>query len=274
MDIHQLVKNAGVYLALYGWNVVYALGILIVGYVLAKSLRKGLRKMMNKRKLDATLVSFVANLAYALVLAFVVLAALNRIGIDTTTFVAVIGAAGLAIGLALQGSLANFAAGFLLIIFRPFKAGDFVEAGGSTGVVSEVSIFTTIMKTPDNVLIIIPNSNILGDTIKNFSREDLRRVDLTITLAYGDDLPRAKEALLSILSEDERILADPEPAVVVTDLSDTGIRFAVRSWVKNSDYWAVHGSLLEAIRLRFEKEGFTAPLQFRELRMIQEKAKQ
>jgi len=209
--------------------------------------------------MDAALVHFVLSLVYWGLLAIVVIAALGQLGIQTASFVAIIGAAGLAIGLALQGSLSNFASGVLLLVFKPFKAGDFVEAAGTAGSIEKIQIFTTELVTPDNKQIIIPNSAITGGTITNYSAKDTRRVDLTIGISYDDDIDKARELIFDEISKDDRILKEPEPVVLVMTLGDSSVNFAVRSWAATSDYWPVYTSLTESIKKRFDKDGISIP---------------
>jgi small conductance mechanosensitive channel len=227
--------------------------------------------MMTKAEVDDTLISFVGNLTYIALLVFVIIAAINQLGIQTTSFIAVIGAAGLAIGLALQGSLANFAAGVLMIIFRPFKVGDFVEAAGVAGVVEAVQIFTTQLKTPDNKTIIIPNASVTGGSITNFSAKDTRRVDMVIGVGYGDDLKKVREILEDILAKDDRILKDPEPTIGVLELADNSVNFAVRPWVKTGDYWGVYFDVTETVKRRFDEEGISIPYPQRDVHLYEYK---
>jgi small conductance mechanosensitive channel len=246
-------------LAFYGLKVVAAIAILIIGRMVAGWIRGLIRKMMEKAGTDPMLVSFVGNLTYFALLAFVVIAALNQLGIQTTSFIAILGAAGLAIGLALQGSLQNFAAGVLIIIFRPYKVGDFIEGGGTTGVIEAMDIFTTRMKTGDNKTVIVPNAGILGGNITNYSAKPTRRVDLVIGVGYGDDLAKVKAVLKDVLDADPRIHADPAPTVGVVELADNSVNLVVRPWVDSGDYWPVHFDLLETIKNRFDAEGISIP---------------
>ena len=223
---------------------------------------------MEKAKLDTTLIKFVSNLAYALMLAFVVVAALGRLGVDTTSFAAIIAAGGLAVGFALQGSLGNFAAGVMLITFKPFKVGDLVEVGGSTGVVEEVQIFNTMLKTADNVTIIVPNGSITGGTITNYSAQATRRIDLVFGCGYGDDLKAVKAYLEEVLAAEERVLKDPAPTVAVAELGDCSVNFVVRPWVNAADYWAVRFDLLERIKLGFDERGFSIPYPTQDLHIV------
>ncbi|MCD4846803.1 MAG: mechanosensitive ion channel [Candidatus Aegiribacteria sp.] len=243
----------------YGLKIVAAVLIVIVGRLVALGVRKLLRKIMLKSKVDETLVSFTTSLGYVTLLAFVIIAALGQLGIQTTSFVAIIGAAGLAIGLALQGSLANFAAGVLMIIFKPFKVGDFIEGGGVSGSVEEIGIFTTVMKSPDNKMIIVPNAKMTSNNIVNYTANDCRRVDIVAGVGYGDDLDKVRGVLEDILSADDRILKDPAPTIGVLELADSSVNFAVRPWVKTENYWDVFFATQESIKKRFDAEGISIP---------------
>ena len=216
-------------------------------------------KTLRKSRVDDTLVSFVSSLTYAVLLCIVVIAALGKLGFQTTSLVAILGAAGLAVALSLQGSLANFASGVLMIIFRPFKVGDFIEGAGVSGTVEAISIFTTELKSGDNKKIIVPNSKLTGDTITNFSAKEVRRIDMVVAAGYGDDLDKVKGVLRNILDQDERILKDPAPVVAVLALADSSVNFAVRPWVKTADYWPVNFALQETIKKRFDIEGISIP---------------
>lgn len=255
----DLIAKLWEFLAIYGIKIIVAIIVLIVGRWIAKLLRGITQKVMTKRKLDSTIVSFVANLIYILLLTFVILAALGQLGIQTTSLIAVIGAAGLAIGLALQGSLANFAAGFLMIIFRPFKVGDYIEGAGVAGTVEEIQIFTTQLKTPDNRTIIIPNAKLTADNITNYTTKETRRVDLVVCIGYGDDIDNAKKVIAGLLAQDERILKDPPSTIGVIELADSSVNFVVRPWVKSEDYWNVYFDITENIKKRFDVEGISIP---------------
>ena len=245
--------------AIYGIRVIAALAILIIGRWVAKGLRNLLRRIMKRGEVDKTLISFVCNLVYVLLLAFVVIAAINKLGIQTTSFIAIIGAAGLAIGLALQGSLANFAAGVLMIIFRPFKVGDLIEGGGTAGTVEEIQIFATQLKSADNKTIIVPNSKILGGNIVNYSTKETRRVDMTFGIGYDDDIDKSRSVIQGIISKDERVLKDPAPLVVVSELADSSVNFTVRVWTKSGDYWGVFFDTTEAVKKQFDAEEISIP---------------
>jgi len=245
--------------------------VFVVGRWVAKGLTKFAEKVMNKRQVDPTIVSFVDNMTYIALLVFVVLAALGQLGIQTTSFIAVIGAAGLAIGLALQGSLSNFAAGFLMIIFRPFKVGDFIEGAGVAGTVEKIQIFTTQLKTPDNKTIIIPNAKLSSDNIVNFSEKGTRRVDLVFGIGYGDDIDHAKKVIMDVLAKEERILKDPATTIGVVELADSSVNFAVRPWVKADDYWSVYFNLTENIKKNFDSQGISIPFPQRDVHMYEHK---
>ena len=213
----------------------------------------------RRSKLDDTLARFTANLAHAALLVFVVLAALAQLGVQTTSFVAVIGAAGLAVGLALQGSLSNFAAGALIILFKPYKAGDHVEGAGKEGTVEEVQIFTTVLNTPDNRRVIVPNSQMMNGVITNISANDTRRVDLTVGVSHEEDLQRVKELLTATLAEEPRILEAPAPMIAVQELADSSTNLVVRPWVRAPDYWPVYWNLTERLKERFREGGVSLP---------------
>ena len=254
-------------IAFYGLKVIAAIAILVIGRYVAIAVRNLLRRVMRKSSVEETLVSFVSNVAYVALLAFIVIAALGQLGVHTASFVAVIGAAGLAIGLALQGSLANFAAGVLMIIFKPFKVGDYIEGGGTAGTVEEISIFTTVLKSPDNRKIIVPNAKMTGDNIVNYSAKEQRRIDIVAGVSYGDDLDKVRRVLEQILAEDARILKDPAPTIGVLALADSSINFAVRPWVKTGDYWPVYFDTQEKIKKRFDAEGISIPFPQRDVHL-------
>ena len=247
------------WIALYGLNIIGALVILIVGRWVSMGVRSLIGKLMSRAGVDKTLISFVRNLSYVALLAFVIIAALSRLGIQTASFIAVIGAAGLAIGLALQGSLANFAAGVLMIIFKPFKVGDFIEGAGVSGVAEEIGIFTTALKSPDNKKVIVPNAKVTGDNIVNYTAKEMRRVDMVAGVSYSDDLGKVKTVLQEIMEGDERILKDPAPKIAVLELADSSVNFVVRPWVNTGDYWDVFFDTQEKIKLRFDAEGISIP---------------
>ena len=244
-----------------GWitAAVVALLIFIIGKWLARKITNLVKKAMAKANMDETLISFLGNGVYMILMVCVVLAALDYLGVKTTGFIAILGAAGLAVGLALQGSLANFASGVLIIMFRPFKKGDAVDGGGVFGVVEEITILTTVMRTPDNKVIIVPNSQIMGGAITNFSTKPTRRVDLVIGCGYDDDLKKVRSVLEGILDNDERVLKDPAYTIGVSELGDSSVNFVVRPWVNAADYWDVYFETQEAVFNRFGEEGISIP---------------
>jgi small conductance mechanosensitive channel len=247
------------YVTEYGLKVIVALLVFIVGKWVAGMVRKAVRRAMERAKVDETLIGFLSNIVFYLLMVAVVIAAVSQVGIQTTSFVAVLGAAGLAVGLALQGSLSNFASGVLLILFRPFKVGDFVEAGGVMGTVDGIGILMTHMRTPDNKGITVPNSQIMAGQITNFNAYDTRRVDLTFGIGYGDDIDKAKAILLDLVASDPRTLKDPAPMIAVNQLADSSVNIIVRPWVKSGDYWGLYWDMQEAAKKRFDAEGVTIP---------------
>ncbi|MBN1381580.1 MAG: mechanosensitive ion channel [Deltaproteobacteria bacterium] len=246
-------------ITIYGLKIIAAIVILIVGCIVAKWIRSVFGRLLRKRNVDEILVSFVVSLTYWAIIAFVIIAALGQLGVQTASFIAVVGAAGLAIGLALQGSLANFAAGVLMIIFKPFKVGDYIEAGGTAGTVEGIGIFTTELKSPDNRKIIIPNAKVTSDCITNYSAKEERRVDIVAGVSYKDDLDKVRKVLEGILAEDDRILKEPAPTIGVVELGDSSVNFVVRPWVKTADYWNVYFATQEKIKKRFDAEGISIP---------------
>lgn len=254
-----------------GMRVLFAIVILIVGALIAKMIKGIVSRVMTKRNVDPIIVSFIANFTYILLMVFVVLAALGKVGVTTTSFVAVIGAAGLAIGLALQGALSNFAAGFLMIIFRPFKKGDYVQAGGAEGSVDEIQVFTTIINTIDNRRVIVPNSKVMGDNITNYTANGIRRVDLVFGVSYSDSISKVKAVLERIASEDERILEDPAAQVMLTELGDSSVNFTMRVWLKVEDYWPFSFDTTEKVKIEFDKEGISIPFPQRDVHLFNEK---
>jgi len=245
--------------ASFGLRLIAALAIFVIGRWVARWLSGLLEKGMQKAGTDQTLVVFLRNIVYVGLMVFVILAAIGQLGIQTTSFLAVLGAAGLAVGLALQGSLANFAAGVLIIIFRPFKVGDYIEAGGVAGVVKAISIFTTTLQTPDNKVVIVPNAQVNSGTITNYSANDTRRVDMVFGVGYGDDLDKVRSVIEQVLAADERVLKDPAPLIAVSELADSSVNFNVRPWVNAPDYWGVYFDTHEQIKKRFDQEGISIP---------------
>ena len=243
----------------YGPSVLAALIIFVVGWTVAKVIRGVLRRALNRAGFDETLGVFLSRLAYMLLLAFVVIVTIQKLGVDTTSFAALIAAGGLAIGLALQSSLSNFASGVMLIALRPFKVGDFIEAGGTSGKVTAIAVFATELVTGDNKKVIIPNSAIASGTITNYSAMDTRRIDLVVGVGYDADLRQARKILENILSDESRVLTEPAPLVAVSNLGESSVDFVVRPWVKAADYWPVTFDLNERIKLRLDDEGISIP---------------
>jgi small conductance mechanosensitive channel len=236
-----------------------AMVIFFVGRIVAKIVSGGVRKLMHAQEVDHILESFVGNLVHWTLMTFVIIAAISQLGIQTTSLIAIMGAAGLAIGLALQGSLANFAAGVLIVMFRPYRMGDFVEAAGVAGVVVQVQILTTVLKTGDNKQIVVPNGQIMGSIITNFSANDTRRVDMVVGVSYDDDIDKVRATIKDLIDSDDRILKDPECLIAVAELADSSVNFNVRPWVKTVDYWGVMFDFTEAVKKRFDKEGISFP---------------
>ena len=253
-----------------GLNLLLALIIIGIGAWISKIIRKGIQRALSARNLEPTIISFVGNVVYIAIMAFVILAALERVGFKTTGFAAVIAAAGLAIGLALQGSLSNFAAGFLIILFRPFKKGDYVEAAGTAGIVEEIHIFTSVFRTPDNKKIIIPNSKITADNITNYSAMATRRVDWVFGVSYEDDIDKVKAAIRKVIEGDERIHKEPAPAIVLSAMADSSVNFTTRGWVDAPNYWPVFFDVNEKIKKTFDAEGITIPFPQRDVHLYQQ----
>ncbi|MDX1500067.1 MAG: mechanosensitive ion channel [Woeseiaceae bacterium] len=253
----------------FGINIVTALVIFYVGRLVTNILAGGLRRVLERQQIDKTLTTFIFNLVRITLLVFVVIAAIGALGVQTTSFIAVLGAAGLAVGLALQGSLSNFAAGVLIVLFRPYKVGDWIEAAGIAGTVLEVQILTTVLKTGDNKRVIVPNSQIMGSIITNYSAHDTRRIDLVVGVGYGDDLDKVRATIEEVIGAEERILEDPPCQVAVSELGDSSVNFVVRPWVGTSDYWPVRFALTEAIKKRFDQEGISIPFPQRDVHIHQ-----
>jgi small conductance mechanosensitive channel len=251
-----MVKTTGVDFAI---NLVIAIVIFYVGKWVVNLIISGMLKAMKKGDMDKTLRRFIANLARMLLMLFVIIAAINQLGVQTASLIALVGAAGLAVGLALQGSLANFASGVLIVLFRPYKVGDFIEGAGIAGSVEEVQILTTVLKTGDNKQVIVPNSQIMGATITNYSANETRRIDLVVGVSYDDDLDQVRKELESLVAADDRILDDPPVTIAVSALADSSVNFVVRPWVKTADYWGVNFGLTEAIKKRFDEVGISFP---------------
>jgi small conductance mechanosensitive channel len=271
MDISHLFAKVYELLTFYGLKVLAALVILIVGRWVALGVAKIIKRVMIKSKVDDTLVSFVRNLSYIGLLAFVIIAALNQLGIQTASFIAVLGAAGLAIGLALQGSLGNFAAGVLMIIFKPFKVGEYIEGAGTAGTVEKIEIFTTQLKTPDNKTVIVPNAKMTGDNITNYTVKGTRRVDFVFGIGYDDDIDKARSLIKAIIDQDERVLGEPEPMIAVSALADSSVNLTVRAWTTANDYWSFYFDTTEKVKKKFDAEGVNIPFPQRDVHLYEHK---
>lgn len=255
-QVMDLIANQGVDIAI---QVALALVIFVVGRWVAQWVTNMIRKALAKTDMEDTLERFLCNIIYTALLAVVVIAAIGQLGVETTSLLAIFGAAGLAIGLALQGSLSNFAAGVLIVAFRPYKVGDFIEAGGESGSVDEVQIFTTILKSPDNKKIIVPNAQVMAGTITNYSALGTRRVDMVFGIGYDDDIDAAYRVLKEIIEADDRILKDPAYGIALNELADSSVNFNVRPWVDSGDYWGVYNDVTEQVKRRFDAAGISIP---------------
>ena len=264
-----LVQTLVTLVSTWGLQVLGALAVLIVGRIVAGWLRRMTRRSLERAELEPVLIPFLANGVYYLALAAVLIAVLGLFGVQTTSLVAVLGAAGLAVGLALQGTLSNFSAGVMLLVFRPFKIGDYVEAGGEAGSVQEIGVFSTVLHTPDNVRITIPNSAVFGQTIKNYSANDTRRNDLVIGISYEDDIARAIETIQRVLAADARVLEEPKAAVAVAELADSSVNLVVRPWCAGSDYWGLRFDLTRKLKEELEAAGCSIPYPQRDLHLNQ-----
>ncbi|WP_269527081.1 mechanosensitive ion channel family protein [Coraliomargarita parva] len=270
IDIDQILQTITELLSTYSLRVLAALAIFFIGRYCVGLIMKALRSALEKRKVEPSLVGFSCGLTHALLLTLVVIAALGQLGVQTASFVAILGAAGLAVGLALQGSLSNFASGVLIIIFKPYRVGDYVVAGSGEGIVEEIHIFTTTLVTLDNRTQIIPNSVATSGLIENYSAKGTRRLDLVAGVSYGDDILKVKAVLQDILDNEPRILPEPKPTIGLMEMGDSSLNFAVRPWVKVADYWPLFFDLQERIRIRFDEEGITIPFPQRDVHLFRE----
>lgn len=259
------------YIGEYALKLVVAVAIFIIGKWIAKKLIVIIDKILNKSEVEPTLRRFLENIVYYVLMVVILLAAASALGIDTTSFLAILGTAGLAIGLALKDSLSNFAAGVMIILLKPFKVGDLVTIGGNTGEVESIAIFNTILITKDNQTILVPNGAIIGDTIININAKSTRRIDMTFGVGYNDDLPKVKGIIQNILANDSRVLKDPEATVAVAELADSSVNFAVRPWVKSDDYWDVYFDLQENIKIAFDGADISIPFPQRDIHLFNEK---
>ncbi|WP_199899624.1 mechanosensitive ion channel family protein [Sneathiella glossodoripedis] len=270
MDLEVVAEELVTVLTTYGLDVIGAIIILIIGNIISKSVPKTVSALLNKRNVDQTVVNFLGNLTRASILIITLLLVLAQFGVQTASLIAVLGAAGLAIGLALQGTLSNVAGGVMLLFFRPIKIGDFVEVAGHGGTVKAVNLFTTELATGDNVQIILPNASVWGSSIKNFSFHPTRRVDLVMGIGYDDDMDKARDLMLSLIEADERSLKDPAPMVVVSELADSSVNFTVRIWCKASDYWPLKFDMTKKMKEAFDREGISIPYPQRDVHLIKE----
>lgn len=259
MNADQIIEYLKELMLTYGLKLLAAVVVWVIGLWIIKAIRRAFKNVMNNSKLDASLKPFLLSMAGILLKVMLVISVLSMLGIEMTSFVAILGAAGLAVGLALSGTLQNFAGGVMILIFKPYKVGDYVEASGYSGTVNAIQIFNTVLKTPDNKTIIIPNGGLSTSSITNYSTEEKRRVDWTIGVGYGDDLDAARTVIKRLCDEDQRILKDPEVFIAVSELADSAVNFTVRAWVKASDYWAVYFRMNEEVYKTFNKEGLNIP---------------
>lgn len=266
LDIEKMIDT---YVIPWSINIAMAIVVFIVGRLIAKGLVNILKRVLVRAKVDSMLIEFIGSIANAALLLFVIIASLDRLGVNTTSLIAMLGAAGLAVGLALQGSLQNFASGVLLIIFRPFQVGDVIEAGGIIGKVEKLTIFNTVMLTPDNREIIVPNGAIYGGTITNISARATRRIDMVFGIGYGDDIKKARDIMVQVMESDTRVLKDPAPQVAVSELADSSVNFVVRPWVNAADYWDVKFELTEKIKMAFDAQGVSIPFPQMDVHMDQ-----
>lgn len=268
----EFIEQGEKLLSLFGWNFLAAIIIIIAGQIISKIIAHIFKKILTKSKVDETIVGFAGKLVYSILMIVVFLSALSKLGIQTTSFLAVLGSAGLAVGLALQGSLTNFAAGIMLLVLRPFKKDHFIECAGVAGVVEEIFMLNTKLKTPDNKTIFIPNSSITNGNLVNYSLKSTRRVDLVVGVSYDDDLVLVKQTLEKIISKEEKILKDPATQIAVSELADSSVNFVVRPWVNTADYWEVKFRLLETIKIEFDQKGICIPYPQQDVHLKKESA--
>lgn len=268
--MQDILNNIYGYLLTYGLQVFAAILIFLVGKFVAKLVARVVENLMLKAKVEKTITNFVRNILYFALLLFVIIASLNKLGVQTTSLIAMLGAAGLAVGLALQGSLANFAAGIILVVFKPFKVGDLIDAAGAEGIVQEIHIFNTVLNTLDNRRVVIPNAKVTDGNIVNYTANDKRRVDLVFGISYSDNIKTAKDVLEKLVAADPRILKDPEVTIAVAELGDSSVNLVCRPWVKPADYWGVFFDLTEKSKIALEEAGLSIPFPQRDLHMYQE----
>ncbi|MEM6819037.1 MAG: mechanosensitive ion channel domain-containing protein [Pseudomonadota bacterium] len=264
-QLHELLTTKGVD---FGLKVLAALAVFVIGRMIAGVIMRAARGVADRVELEPLLENFLLNILNILLTLFIVIAALTQLGFEMTSVIAILGAAGLAVGLALQGSLSNFASGFLIVFFKPYRVGDFIDAAGESGTVQEVTIFNTILNTPDNRRIIVPNANVTSGSIVNYSMLDTRRIDMVVGVGYGDDLREAERVLRATVEADERVLKDQTVTIEVSELADSSVNFVVRPWVKTSDYWPTRFALTKNIKLALDEAGISIPFPQREVTMV------
>ena len=268
LDATEALNTVLELISTWGLKVVGAILVLVIGRIVASSARRFVRSAGQRANLDATIVPFLSGFTYYAVLAMVFVAALGMVGIQPASLLALFGAAGLAIGLALQGTLSNFAAGVMLLLFRPFRVGDYIEAAGTAGTVASVGLFVTTLNTPDNVQILVPNAAVWGDTIKNYAANETRRNDMVVGISYADDIGHAIEIVRGVLDADDRVLEDPAPLVAVAELGDSSVNLVVRPWCKKEDYWALRFDLMRRLKETLEAGGVSIPFPQRDVHLI------
>jgi small conductance mechanosensitive channel len=269
IDFELILEQLASLFTAWGLKILGAVAVLIIGRMVARWARRLITRVMSRGTADATLVPFVSGLAYYLIVAFVAVAVLGMVGVQTASMVAVLGAAGLAVGLALQGTLSNFASGVMLLVFRPFSVGDYIDAGGTAGSVQAVGLFSTTLNTPDNVKIVVPNSAVYGSTIKNYTANPTRRNDMVVGVSYDDDLELAVRTIRRVLDSDDRVLKDPEPVVAISELGDSSVNIVVRPWCTKEDYWNLRFDMMRALKEQLEGAGCSIPYPQRDLHVHQ-----
>lgn len=272
IDIDKYQALIETYAIPWGIKLIAAIAIFVIGRIIARFIVRMIKKVMTRANVEQTLRDFLGNILQAIFMVVIVIAALEQLGVNTTSVLAVFAAAGLAIGLAFKDSLSNFATGIMLVLFRPFKTGDFIEAAGVAGVVEHIRIFNTVMRTGDNREIIVPNSQIYSGIITNYSARDTRRIDLVIGIGYEDNIGKAKKIIEDIIAKDERLLTDPAPTIMLLELGESSVDIAVRPWVNSGDYWTARADLLENIKAAFDADGISIPYPQRDVHMIQSAA--
>lgn len=258
-DMTTLTAKAKEILLEHGPKALLALAVLVIGLWLIGALGRTMARLMRKRDVDPSLIPFLRGLSTALLKVMLVISVVQMVGVQTTSFIAVLGAAGLAVGMALSGTLQNFAGGVMILVFKPFKVGDFIEAQGHSGTVHAIQIFNTILKTPDNKTVVLPNAPVSTGAMVNYSTEQRRRVDLSFGIGYGDDIDQARGVIEKLIASDDRIHAEPAPLIVVGELADSSVNLTVRVWTDSGDYWGVHFAMLEQVKKRFDAEGISIP---------------